>query len=84
MEPIGEALQLLRRREQLESAIKSPSGPPRGIPTWEEGELYILRARLSRYPKAAKAVLETARSLNRGIRELSVTDVEHWLDAGCG
>ena len=80
MEPISEALDLLRRREELESAPQSPAG----IPVAEDRELYILRARLSRYPRATEAVLEAARSLNRAVAELSVKDVERWLGAGLG
>ena len=58
MEPVSEALQLLQRREELESATRAPGG----IRITEERELYQLRAQLSRYPHAVRAVLEAARS----------------------
>jgi hypothetical protein len=79
MEPVSEALQLLQRQAELEAAMRAPGG----IPITEERELYGLRARLSRYPHAVRAVLEAARSLNRKVAELTVRDVERWLGAEC-
>lgn len=79
MEPVSEALQLLQRQAELESAMRAPGGAR----ITEERELYSLRARLSRYPHAARAILEAARSLNRRVGELTVTDVERWLGAEC-
>ena len=79
MEPVSEALQLLQRWEELEAATRGAGG----IRLTEERELYRLRAQLSRYPHAVRAVLEAARSLNRGVGDLSVKDVERWLGAEC-
>ena len=79
MEPVSEALGLLQRQDELEAAMRGPGG----IRITEERELYSLRARLSRYPHAARAIVETARSLNRSIRDVTVKDVEGWVGAEC-
>ena len=75
MEPISEALQLLKRQSELETATRSPGG----IRITEERELFQIRAQLARYPHETHAILETARSLNRSVGGLSVTDVERSL-----
>jgi hypothetical protein len=79
MQPVSEALLLLKRRQELEAAARSPGG----IRITEERELYQLRARLSRFPHPTRAILEAARSLNREPGELSVKDVERWLGVEC-
>ena len=76
---LDEALRLLKRQHELESATRAPGG----IRITEERELYQLRAQLSRYPHAVRALLEAARSLNRKVAELTVRDVEEWLGAEC-
>lgn len=79
MEPVSEALQLLRRQDELQAAIRSPGG----IRVTEERELHQIRAQLARDPHAVHSVLEAARSLNRPVGELSVRDVERWLGTEC-
>jgi len=72
MEPLTEALRLLRRQAVLEDAMRSRGG----VRVTEERELYELRERLKRFPGAVTAILEASRTLNRPVDALSVTDVE--------
>jgi len=78
MEPINEALELLKRRAELESGLRQPGG----IRITEERELYALRDRLQRYPQAVTAILQTARNLNRPVETLQATDVRRLGGAG--
>jgi len=71
MDPIAEALELLRRQAQLETGLRQPGG----IRVTEERELYSLRERLQRYPQAVTAILQTARNLNRPVDTLRLQDV---------
>jgi hypothetical protein len=78
MEPVSEALRLLQRQVELEAAQPAP-GP---VPVPEQPELYSLKARLSQYPQAARAVLEASRSLKRPLAQLTAREVEGWLGTG--
>jgi len=71
MEPINEALELLKRQAAIEYGLRQPGG----IRITEEWELYTLRERLQRYPQAVNAILQTARNLNRPIDALRAQDV---------
>jgi len=71
MDPIAEALVLLRRQAQLETGLRQPGG----IRVTEERELYSLREQLQRYPQAVTAILQTARNLNRPVDALRPQDV---------
>ncbi len=71
MEPINEALELLKRQAQLENGLRQAGG----IRITEERELYALRERLQRYPQAVSAILQTARNLNRTVDALEARDV---------
>jgi hypothetical protein len=71
MEPINEALELLKRQAQLESGLRQAGG----IRITEERELYALRERLQRYPQAVTAILQAARNLNRPVDALEARDV---------
>jgi hypothetical protein len=72
MEPLTEALRLLRRQAELEIAMRKPGG----IRVTEERELYQLQAHLARIPAATRAVLEASRRLHRPVDALSIEDVE--------
>jgi hypothetical protein len=72
MEPLSEALRLIRRQSELEEAMRRPGG----IRVIHERELHQLRERLQAFPVAVRAILETARRLNRPIEALSAQDVE--------
>lgn len=72
MEPPTEALQLLRQQATIEHAIRSRGG----VRVLEERELYALRARLTRYPEAVRAILETSSRLHRPVDSLRECDVE--------
>ncbi len=71
MEPITEALSLLKRQAEIESGLRQPGG----IRVTEERELYALRTRLERYPQAVTAILTTASNLRRPVDTLSLEDV---------
>jgi hypothetical protein len=71
MEPLSEALELLKRQAELEAGLRQAGG----IRITEERELYALRERLQRYPQAVTAILQAARNLNRPIDTLQAQDV---------
>jgi len=72
MDPISEALQLLHRQAALEDAMRSRDG----IRVLEERELYALRARLTKFPEAVRAILETSSRLHRPVDALSMADID--------
>ena len=72
MEPVFEALQLLRRQSELEDAIRRP----RGIRVTEERQLYQLKENLRKYPAAVRAILDAARRLHRPVDALSMKDID--------
>jgi len=71
MEPIHTALELLKRQADIEARLRQPGGAR----VTEERELYALRQSLQRYPEAVKAILETARNMNRPIDSVKLSDV---------
>lgn len=72
MEPISEALCLLRRQCEIQDTLRH-SNADRVL---AERELYLIRRRLSRYPAAVQAIALTASELHRPADTLSVRDVE--------
>ncbi len=74
METVNEALGLLKRQAELESAMRQPGG----IRITEEQELHVVRRRLENFPEAMRAVLEAAHALRRPVTEVSADDVESW------
>jgi len=72
MEPLTEALKLLRRYAEIETARRQPGG----IRVLEERELFQLQAHLERIPVAARAVMEASRLLHRTVDTLTVEDIE--------
>jgi len=75
MEPLHEALRLLKRQAQLEEQMRKPGG----IRLADERELFALRERLTTFPVAARAVLEAAHRLHRPVDTLSPLDVERTI-----
>ena len=71
MEPISEALQLLKRQAAIQHSLRRDSST-RVI---EERELYLIRQRLTRYPAALQAIAFAA-ELHRPVDTLSILDVE--------
>ncbi len=71
MEPIDEALQLLKRQAELETGLRQAGG----IRVTEERELYAVRAQLQRYPQAVAAILQIASNLRRPVDTLLPQDV---------
>ena len=72
MEPLNEALRLLRRQAEIEEGMRGPGG----IRVTAERELHEIRHTLARYPGAVRAILEAAGRLKRPVDSLSVTDVD--------
>ena len=74
METVNEALGLLKRQAELETAMRQPGG----IRITEEQELHVVRRRLENFPEAIRAVLQAAHALRRPVTEVSADDVESW------
>lgn len=72
MEPLHEALRLIRRQTELETAIRQPGG----IRVTEERELFQLRKLLMQYPASVTAIIEAASRMRRPVDTISVDDVE--------
>ena len=71
MEPMNEALELLKRQAELEAGLRHSGGTR----VTEERELYVLRSRLQRYPAAVQAILSAASTLHRPVESLSLEDI---------
>jgi hypothetical protein len=72
MEPLHEALRLIKRQAELETAMRRPGG----IRITEERELHQLRGALTRFPAAVTAIMETASRMRRPVDTISAEDVE--------
>jgi len=77
MQSVDEALRLLKRQAELETAMKQRGG----IRIIEEQELHWVRRRLADAPEAARAIVEAAHGLQRPIDELSASEVRLWAGA---
>lgn len=74
MQTTNEALGLLRRHAEIESAMKQPGG----IRVTEEHELLVLQRCQASYPEAMRAVIQAAHALRRPLTEVAAEDVEFW------
>jgi hypothetical protein len=72
MEPLHEALRLIKRQTELETAMRRPGG----IRVTEERELFQLRGALARYPAAVNAIIEAAARMRRPVDTISAEDVD--------
>jgi hypothetical protein len=72
MEPLHEALRLIKRQAKLETAMRCPGG----IRIIEERELFQLRSALTQYPDAVSAIMEAASRMRQPIDAISVEDLE--------
>jgi hypothetical protein len=72
MEALHEALRLIKRQAELESAMRRPGG----IRVIEERELHQLRDALTQFPAAVTAILEAASRMRRPPDTISAEDVE--------
>ncbi len=72
MEPLHEALRLIKRQSELQNAMRRPGG----IRVTEERELFQLRDALAHFPAAVTAITETATRLRRPLDTISIEDVE--------
>jgi len=72
MEPLHEALRLIKRQTELENAMRRPGG----IRVTEERELFQLRHALTQYPVAVTAIIEAAARMRRPVDTISAEDVD--------
>jgi hypothetical protein len=72
VEPIGEALHLLKRQSEIQNALRAAHGSR----VLEERELYLIRNRLAQFPAAVQTIALTAAELHRPIDTLSLRDIE--------
>ncbi len=72
MNSLHEALLLIKRQAELETAMRRPGG----IRITEERELFQLRSDLARFPAAVSAIMETASRMRRPVDTISAEDVE--------
>jgi hypothetical protein len=72
VEPLHEALRLIKRQAELEIAMRRPGG----IRITEERELLQLRDALTQYPAAVSAIMEAASRMRRPVDTISAEDVE--------
>ena len=72
MEPLQEALRLIKRQAELETAMRRTGG----IRITEERELFHLRNALTQFPAAVNAIMETASRMRRPVDTISSEDVE--------
>jgi len=72
MEPLHEALRLIKRQTELENAMRRPGG----IRVTEERELFQLRHELTQYPAAVSAIVEAAVRMRRPVDTISIGDVD--------
>jgi hypothetical protein len=77
MEPLHEALRLIKRQTELENAMRRPGG----IRVTEERELFQLRHALTQYPAAVTAIIEAAARMRRPIDSISLVDIEGPMSA---
>ena len=79
MEPLVEALSLMRRNAELELHCLNTGV----VELAQERELFRIRRRLADYyPGATLAILTTCERLHRGPDALSLQDVANCIDAG--
>lgn len=69
--PIINALWLLKRQNELETALRKMGD----IPLAQHQELMAIRSRLSCYPAALEVIADAAQTLHRPINSLSADDV---------
>ena len=74
MQSVDEALRLLKRQAELETAMKQRGG----IRIIEEQELHLVRRRLADSPETTRAIVQAAQALRRPIDELSASEVQRW------
>jgi hypothetical protein len=72
MEPVSESLRLLKRQAEIERHNAC------GMTLLEERELFAIRARLTNFPAAVRAIAELARARHQSVDQIRVEDVERW------
>lgn len=71
MEPVHEALQILKKAMQIEAAMRAPGG----IRISEERELHAMRDWLNRYPSVVETIQNASRALQVPVQALSLEDI---------
>lgn len=72
MEPITEALRLLKRQAEIQNGLRHTKANP----MLAERELYLIRNKLAQFPAAVQTIGIAAAELHRPVDTLSVRDVE--------
>ena len=73
MEPIAEALRLLKRQAEIQHGLRRAIVANR---VTEERELYLIRHQLAQLPAAVQAINFAAAELHRAVDTLTVAEVE--------
>jgi hypothetical protein len=74
MEPVSEALRLLKRQAEIERRRRQPGG----ITIVDERELFAIRERLEDFPAALRAIAELTGARRQSLDQIRVEDVERW------
>ena len=74
MEPVSEALRLLKRQADLQRR--------QGISIIAEREIYAIQARLEHFPAAVRAIVELSGAKHQSVDQIRVEDVERWDTRG--
>lgn len=74
MEPVSEALRLLKRQADLQRR--------QGTSILAEREIYAIQARLEHFPAAVRAIAELTGAQHRSLDQIRVEDVERWDTRG--
>ena len=74
MEPVSEALRLLKRQADLQRR--------QGISILAEREIYAIQARLEHFPAAVRAIVELSGAKHQSGDQIRVEDVERWDTRG--
>jgi hypothetical protein len=74
MEPVSEALRLLKRQADLQRR--------QGISILAEREIYAIQARLEHFPAAVRAIVELSGAKHQSVDQIRVEDVERWDTRG--
>jgi hypothetical protein len=74
MEPVSEALRLVKRQAEIEPRRRQLGGTT----ILEERELFAIRARLEDFPVAGHATVELTGARRQPVGQIRVEDVEPW------
>jgi hypothetical protein len=76
MEPVSESLRLLNQKAEIEFQCACR------MPSLKERDLFAIRARLTNFLAAVRAIAERARARHQSVEQICAEDVEHWVNRG--